>query len=208
MAVYARPPDPDRPLVCFDEGGKQLTRHALPPQPLTTHHPAREDYTYERNGAANFFLACAPHLGWRQVWITAQRTAIDFAHAMRRVIDEGFPTAERIVLVTDNLNIHRPAAFYAAFPPAEARRLVAKGEWHFTPTHGSWLNMAELEIAVLTRQCLTRRIPDRATLQTEAQAGSAHRNASGTPLRWTFVIDEARQTMGHVYPVLQPDKER
>ena len=167
LSVYAAPPDPARPLICFDEGGKQLQRQVRPPVPARPGQPAREDYTYERNGAANLFLACAPHLGWRQVWSTSQRTATDFAEAVRWLVDEAFPAAERIVLVTDNLNTHTPAAFYQAFAPTEARRVVAKLEWHYTPKHGSWLNMAELELAVLSRQCLARRIPDRETLDHE-----------------------------------------
>jgi hypothetical protein len=201
LAVYARPIDPKCPLVCFDEGGKALQRHVRTPIPAGPGRAAREDYTYARNGAANLFLACAPHLGWRQVWSTEQRTATDFADAIRWLVDAAFPDAERIVLVTDNLNTHTPAAFYKAFPPAEARRIVAKLEWHYTPKHGSWLNMAELELAVLTRQCLARRIPDQPTLDSEVRAWSEARNAAGTTLRWTFTLDEARVRMDHVYPV-------
>ena len=159
LAVYARPLDPDRPLVCFDEGGKALQRHVRAPIPAGPGRAAREDDTYARNRAANLFLACAPHLGWRQVWSTEQRTATDFAEAIRWLVDEALPQAETIVLVTDNLHTHTPAAFYKAFPPAEARRLVAKLEWHYTPKHGSWLNMAELELAVLSRQCLRGAFP-------------------------------------------------
>jgi DDE superfamily endonuclease len=201
LSVYAAPPDPARPLICFDEGGKQLQRQVRPPVPARPGQPAREDYTYERNGAANLFLACAPHLGWRQVWSTSQRTATDFAEAVRWLVDEAFPAAERIVLVTDNLNTHTPAAFYQAFAPTEARRVVAKLEWHYTPKHGSWLNMAELELAVLSRQCLARRIPDRETLDHEVRAWSSARNDAATTLRWTFTLDEARVRMEYVYPV-------
>jgi DDE superfamily endonuclease len=201
LSVYTAPPDPARPLVCFDEGGKQLQGHRRPPQPAAPGQPEREDYTYVRNGAANLFLACAPHLGWRQVWSTPQRTATDFAQAIRWLIDAAFPDAERIVLVTDNLNTHTPAAFYQSFAPAEARRLVAKLEWHYTPKHGSWLNMAELELAVLSRQCLARRIPDRAALEREVQAWSAQRNQAGVTLRWSFTIDDARARLENVYPV-------
>lgn len=201
LAVYARPIDPKRPLVCFDEGGKALQRQVRTPIPAGPGRAAREDYTYARNGAANLFLACAPHLGWRQVWSTEQRTATDFAEAIRWLVDEAFSEAETIVLVTDNLNTHTPAAFYKAFPPADARRLVAKLEWHYTPKHGSWLNMAELELAVLTRQCLDRRIPDQPTLDSEVRAWSDARNEAGTKLRWTFTMEEARVRMDHVYPV-------
>jgi hypothetical protein len=146
-------------------------------------------------------ICCAPHLGWRQVWSTSQRTATDFAEAVRWLVDEAFPAAERIVLVTDNLNTHTPAAFYQAFAPTEARRVVAKLEWHYTPKHGSWLNMAELELAVLSRQCLARRIPDRETLDHEVRAWSSARNDAATTLRWTFTLDEARVRMEYVYPV-------
>jgi len=205
LAVYARPIDPLRPLVCFDEGGKQLQRDVKDLIPIAPGRPARQDYTYGRNGAANMFMACAPYLGWRQVWSTEQRTATDFAHAIRRVVDEAFPAAERIVLVTDNLNTHTPAAFYHTFPPAEARRLVAKLEWHYTPKHGSWLNMAELEMAVLSRQCLKRRIPDRTVLETELAAWSKARNEAGTKLSWSYSMDDARINMAHVYPIPQQD---
>jgi hypothetical protein len=206
LAVYARPVDPARPLICFDEGGKQLQAHAHPPQPAAPGQDAREDDTYVRHGGANLFLACAPHLGWRAVQVTAQRTATDFAHAIRHLLEEAFPAAERIVLVTDNLNTHRPGAFYQAFPPAEARRLLDRIEWHYTPVHGSWLNMAELELSVLARQCLARRIPDRATLEAEVAAWQATRNAARTRLRWTFSLEEARDVLHHVYPIPQPDK--
>ena len=205
LAVYARPIDPARPLVCFDEAGKQLQDHARPPQPAAPGQAAKEDSTYHRHGAADVFLACAPHQGWRQAWSTEQRATPDFASAVRRVVDEWFPTAERIVLVTDNLNTHTPAAFYRAFPPAEARRLVAMLEWHYTPVHGSWLNMAELELAVLTSQCLDRRIPDRATLDRELQGWCDERNAAATTISWTYSLDDARINLAHVYPIPQPD---
>ena len=167
LEVYRRPPDPARPLVCFDETGKDLKAHKRPPQPAVPGRAAREDYEYTRHGSANLFLACAPHLGWRQVRVTAHRTAVDAAHALRDLVEPTFPTAARIVLVTDNLNVHTPAALYQTFSPAEARRILERLEWHYTPTHGSWLNMAEIELSVLTQQCLNRRIPDRATLAAE-----------------------------------------
>lgn len=150
-------------------------------------------------------MVSAPHLGWRQAWSTETRTAHDFAHAIRQVIDVWFPTAEKIVLVTDNLNTHTKAAFYNAFPPAEAYRIVSRLEWHYTPKHGSWLNMAELEMAVLARQCLNRRIPDRATLDQELTAWCTARNDAGIPLRWTYTIADARRTMAAVYPIPQQD---
>ncbi len=206
LDVYARPPDPARPLICFDEGGKELRADARPPVPPAPGQPRREDYEYRRQGAANLFLACAPHRGWWQVWSTPQRTAPDFARAIQRVLDEDLPEAERIVLVTDNLNTHPAAACSQTFAPAEARRLVARIEWHYTPKHGSWLNMADLELSVLARQCLARRIPDQATLDGELDAWVAARNTAGTTLRWTFALDDARQTLAHVYPIPVPDE--
>jgi hypothetical protein len=205
LAVYARPPDPARPLICFDEGGKQLQAHAIPPQPAVPGQDAREDYTYVRKGGANLFLACAPHLGWRGIQVTAQRTALDFAQAIRHLLEVDFPDADQLVLVTDNLNTHRPGAFYQTFAPDEARRLLDRIEWHYTPVHGSWLNMAELELSVLARQCLDRRLPDVITLATEAQAWCDRRNAAGITLRWSFSLEEARIALAHVYPNPQQD---
>jgi hypothetical protein len=205
LEVYARPVDAARPLVCFDEGGKALRAHLVPPQPRAPGRPAREDYTYERAGAANLFLACAPYLGWRQMAVTAQRTAVDFAQALRDLVDQAFPEAERTVLVTDNLNTHTPAALYQTFPAPEARRILARLEWHYTPTHGSWLNMAELELSALTRQCLRRRMPDRATLAQEVAAWVTARNQSGVRIAWRFGIDEARVQLAHCYPIPELD---
>lgn len=205
LTVYARPVDPACPLVCFDEGGKQLQDQARAPLPLRPGQPPREDYTYQRAGGANLFLACAPHHGWRHAWSTAQRTAADFVDAIRFLLEGPFRDARRIVLVTDNLNTHTPAAFYQTVPPATARSLLDRIEWHYTPKHGSWLNMAELELAVLARQCLARRIPDRASLEAELAAWTTARNAAGTRLRWSFALEEARTILRHVYPLLEPD---
>lgn len=201
LEVYSRPPDAARPLVCFDETGKDLKIHKRPPQSAVPGRPAREDTEYERNGSANLFLACAPHLGWREARATDRRTFVEAAHALRDLVDATFPEAERIVLVTDNLNVHTPAALYETFPAAEARRIAARIEWHYTPTHGSWLNMAELELSVLTRQCLDRRIPDRETLEREVAAWVERRNADRTPISWSFTIEVARIRLAHVYPV-------
>jgi hypothetical protein len=205
LAVYARPVDPARPVVCFDEAGKELTAHTRPPLPLAPGHPAREDAEYARGGKANLFLACAPHLGWRQIRVTERRTAIDFAHAVRELVDGAFPTAERIVLVLDNLNTHRPAALYQAFPPHEARRILERLEWHFTPVHGSWLNIAELEWSVLTRQCLDRRLPTQERLAAEVAAWVMERNQAQVRVAWRFTVHAARQTLAHVYPIPEPD---
>jgi hypothetical protein len=205
LAVYSRPPDPRRPLVCFDESGKALRRHTRPPQPAAPGTPAREDTTYEREGNANLFLACAPHAGWRGVQATERRTAVDFAHAIQALLDGPFREAEGIVLVIDNLNTHTPAAFYQAFPAPEARRLLARIEWHYTPVHGSWLNMAELELSALSRQCLRRRIPDRATLQHEVSAWAEERNRAGVRIDWRFGIEDARVKLAHCYPIPEQD---
>lgn len=201
LAVYARPPDAACPLVCFDEAGKELSVHVRPPLPAHPGQPAREDTEYARAGTANLFLACAPHLGWRQITVTQQRTGVDFAHAVRELVDGAFPTAERIVLVLDNLNTHRPASLYQAFPPQEARRILERIEWHFTPTHGSWLNIAELEWSVLTRQCLHRRIPTQEALAHEVAAWVATRNHARARVAWRFTVDDARKTLAHVYPI-------
>jgi DDE superfamily endonuclease len=200
LAVYARPIDPARPVVCFDEAGKDLKAHTRPPQSAVPGQLARQDSEYARAGSRNLFLTYAPWLGRRHLIVTARRTAVDFAHAIRDLVDGQFPQAARIVLVTDNLNTHRPAALYQAFPPAEAWRILERLEWHYTPTHGSWLNMAELELSVLARQCLARRIPDQATLETEVAAWVAARNAEAVTVSWHFTKEEARQRLHWLYP--------
>jgi hypothetical protein len=205
LAVYARPVDLARPLVCFDEAGKELVAQVTPPLPAQPGRPAREDSAYLRNGAANLFLACAPYAGWRQIQVTTQRTAVDFAHAVRDLVDRQFPDAEQIVLVTDNLNTHTPAAFYQAFAAPEARRILERLEWHYTPKHGSWLNMAELELSALARQCLARRIPDRPTLAQEVAAWVAARNAAPVRIAWRFGIDDARVKLAYCYPTPELD---
>ena len=200
LAVYARPADPSRPLVCFDEAGKDLKAHTRPSQRAAPGRDAREDSHYARHGSRNLFLRYAPHLGWRDIAITERRTAHEFAHAIRDLVDVDFPDAARIVLVTDQLNTHRPASLYQAFPPAEAWRLLEKLEWHYTPTHGSWLNMAELEWSVLSRQCLHRRIPDQATLEAEVAAWVQQRNAEAVTASWHFTKEAARQRLHWLYP--------
>lgn len=207
LDVYARPPDPARPLVCFDEAGKELQSHVRPPRPTRPGRPAREDSEYARHGSATCFLTCAPHLGWRTVAVAPQRRAIEWAQTMQALVDIHFPDAERIVLVLDNLNTHTPAALYRAFPPAEAKRIRDKLELHYTPVHGSWLNMAEIEISVLARQCLKRRIRDEATLAAEADAWARRRNAAAQPTRWTFTTAHARTKLRHLYPVPEPDND-
>ena len=200
LSVYARPVDAARPVVCFDEAGKDLKAHTRPPQSAGPGRTAREDAEYVRAGSRNLFLLYAPALGWRQLTVPERRTAIDFAHALRELVDVHFPVAERIVLVLDQLNTHTPAALYQAFPPQEAWRILERLEWHFTPIHGSWLNMAELELSVLARQCLARRIPTQHTLETAVAAWVAARNAERRTASWHFTKAEARQRLHWLYP--------
>jgi hypothetical protein len=208
LDVYARPLDPARPLVCFDEGTKELHGEVRAPLPVIPDFPARYDTEYARHGTANLFLWCAPLLGIRGVTVTAQRTRRDFAHAIRDLVDVQFPTAERIVLVLDNLHTHDPASRSLAYPPAEAKRLWDKLEVHYTPKHGSWLNVAEIELSALGRQCLDRRIADQATLAAEVAAWVAERNAAAVTVDWHFTTDDARTKLKHLYPVLKPVKRR
>jgi hypothetical protein len=201
LDIYAEPPDPARPLVCFDEAGKELraeVRAAIPAQPGQVR---RQDPEYRRQGSANLFMVYAPWLGTREVLVTTQRTAVDFALAMRDLVDRQLPDAEQITVVLDNLNIHHPASLYTAFPAPEAHRLLQKLRFCFTPRHGSWLNMAELELAVLSRQCLDRRIPDRSTLAAEVAAWVQARNVERLPAHWTFRVDDARTRLTYLYPV-------
>jgi hypothetical protein len=200
LAVYARPVDPTRPLVCFDEAGKDLQAPMRPSQPALPGRVGREDSEYTRHGSRNLFLVLAPWLGQRHITVTARRTARAFAYAIRDLVDVHFPAAERIVLVLDNLNTHRPAALYQVFPPAEARRLVEKLEWHYTPTHGSWLNMADLEGSVLSRQCLRRRIGDQATLERELAAWVTARNAERCTMSWHLTPQEAHTRLPWLDP--------
>jgi hypothetical protein len=202
LEVYMRPWDPRRPLVCMDEASKQLVQETRPRQPAQPGQPARYDAEYERAGVRNLFLATAPLEGWRDVAVTEHRTRSDWAAFMRTVADTVFPTAERIVVVQDDLNTHGPASFYEAYPPAEARRLTDRFEFHYTPKHGSWLNMAEIELSVLARQCLDRRLPDAATLQAEVAAWVARRNGAGATIDWQFTTADGRIKLKHLYPAV------
>ena len=202
LAVYTRPRDPARPLVCLDETSKQLIAETRVPIPMKPGRAARADYEYERNGTANLFMLFAPLEGWRHVKVTDRRTAVDFAHVLKDLSDIHFASAERIVLVQDNLNTHAAASLYEAFPPEEARRLVERFEWHYTPKHGSWLNMAESELAVLSGQCLSRRIPDRASLEAEVTAWLKRRNANHAKADWRFTAADARIKLRSLYPSL------
>lgn len=200
LAVYTRPRDPARPLVCLDETSKQLTAETRRPQPMKPGQAARFDYEYERNGTANLFMLFAPLEGWRHVKVTDRRTALDYAHVLKDLADVHFPGAEFIVLVQDNLNTHAKSSLYEAFPAAEARRLVRRFEWHYTPKHGSWLDMAESELAILATQCLDRRIPDKPTLEDEIAAWVTKRNIDNTKANWQFTTDNARVKLRHLYP--------
>ena len=202
LDVYTRPHDPARPLVCLDETSKQLVAETRAPEPMQPGQPARHDYEYKRNGTANIFMLFAPLEGWRHVAVTERRTAIDYAKILRDLSDIHFPKAETIVLVQDNLNTHTPASLYEAFEPAEARRIIERFEWRYTPKHGSWLNLAESELAVLSSQCLDRRIPDPATLRTEVNAWRTRRNTHNAKANWHFTTADARVKLKSLYPTL------
>jgi hypothetical protein len=200
LAVYKRPRDGDCPLVCLDEASKQLLAGTRAQIPIKPGQPARYDYEYERNGTANLFMMFAPLEGWRRVKVTDRRTAVDYAQALEDLSDRHFPNAKKIVLVQDNLNTHKPASLYEAFPAYKARRLVERFEWHYTPKHGSWLDMAESELAVLASQCLDRRIPDKQILIHQVAAWEADRNAHHAQADWQFTTDDARIKLKHLYP--------
>lgn len=204
LDVYQRPYDPKRPQVCLDEASKQLLGEVREPLPMEPGEPKREDYEYERHGTANLFMIAEPLQGKRQVKVTDRRTAIDFAHVIKEVVDVHYPEAEIIVLVLDNLNTHGPASLYEAFEPAEAKRLADKLEIHHTPKHGSWLNMAEIELSVLARQCLAQRIPDKETLTAEAAAWQRRRNQHSVRIDWRFTTADARIKLKRLYPSILP----
>jgi DDE superfamily endonuclease len=203
LAVYTRPYDPRRPQVCLDETSRQLLAEVTPPRPVAPGQPAREDYEYQRHGVCNVFLVCEPLRGWRHVTVSARRTRIDWAHCVKDLLDVCYPDAEQVVLVQDNLNTHTPASLDAAFEPAEAKRLADRLELHSTPKHGSWLNMAEIELSVLSEQCLDRRLADRATLEREVAAWQAARNRAGRGVNWRFTTEDARIKLQHLYPTTQ-----
>ena len=203
LEVYTRPYDPQRPQVCLDETSKQLVADSREPLPAAPGQPERIDYEYERKGTANLFMLFEPLAGQRQVKVTERRTAVDFAQVIRELIDEHYPQAEKIVLVMDNLNTHKPASLYEAFVPDEARRLLERLEMHYTPKHGSWLNMAETELSVLATQCLDRRIPDPAILAQEVATWQHHRNSATCRVDWRFTTQDARIKLKRLYPSIQ-----
>ena len=202
LDVYHRPYDEKRPLVCLDEASKQLIGEVIEPIPAAPGQPERFDYESTRNGTAHLFMISEPLLGWRAVRVTERRTAVDFAEVIRWLVEEVHEEAEKVVLAMDNLNTHRLASLYEAFPPEQARRIAEKLEVHHTPKHGSWLNMAEIELSVLARQCLARRIATREELEREVAAWEAERNERDDKIRWRFTTADARIKLRRLYPVL------
>ena len=203
LDVYQRPYDPKRPMVCMDETSKQLLGETRPPVPLAPGRAARQDYEYVRDGVANLFLFFEPLASRRQVRVTERRTKVDWARSVRELVDEHYPDAEQVVLVMDNLNTHTPASLYEAFPPAEAKRIAQRLEIHYTPKHGSWLNMAEIEFSVMERQCLNRRLDTIEVLSTEATAWAVERNRQSRSVDWRFTTDDARIKLKQLYPSIQ-----
>lgn len=203
LEVYHRPYDERRPLACLDETNKQLVGEAATPIPAGPGRPERYDYEYVRNGSANLFMISEPLLGWRAVKVTERRTAADFAEVVRWLVEEIHEEAEKVVLVMDDLNTHRVASLYEAFPPERARRIAERLEIHHTPVHGSWLNMAEIELAVLAAQCLDRRIESREELERAVEAWEDERNERQVEVKWRFTTAEARIKLRRLYPAVQ-----
>lgn len=201
LDLYSEPYDPARPVVGFDERPLQLVAETRTPLPAAPGRKQRFDYEYERRGTGNVFTTVEPLAGWRHVAVTERRTAVDFAEQMRWLVDEAYPEAAVVRVVLDNLNTHTTASLYAAFPPAEARRIAKRLELHHTPKHGSWLNVAECELAVLATQCLDRRLPDLATVAREVAAWERRRNIDRPTVKWHFTTAQARRKLKHLYPV-------
>lgn len=200
LDLYAEPYDEQRPVINFDEKSKQLLEEKRTTIAATSGRVARFDYEYRRNGVCNLFAFCEGGRGWRHFNVTEQHTKQDFAAQMKWLVDEQYPQVERLRVVLDNLSTHRPASLYERFPPEEARRILRKLEFHYTPKHGSWLNLVEIELSVLERQCLSRRIPDAATLQREVAAYEARRNQEQATITWNFSVDDARRKLKRLYP--------
>ncbi len=200
LEIYHRPEDRANPVVCVDETSKQHIKETRQSLPMAFGMPSRYDYEYARNGVSNLFMIFAPLQGFRHVEVTERRTSIDFAHICRDLVDVHFRDAEKIMLVCDNLNTHKPASLYKAFDPDEARRIAEKLAFHYTPKHGSWLNMAEIKFSVLSRQCLSRRIPDQQTLKREVQAWQNRRNNQRATVKWQFTTEDARIKLKRLYP--------
>jgi hypothetical protein len=202
LDLYQAPHTAEEPLVCMDEASKQLLRHERPPQPPAPGRPQREDYHYDRRGVQALFMFFDPIKGWRRVSCRDHRTRVDWAEEVRRLLDEDYPQARRLKLVCDNLNTHSIASLYEAFPAAEAHRLARRLEIHYTPRSGSWLNVAEIELSVLARQCLAHRIGSRAELSSQTDAWMRERNRSPSPVQWRFNVHDARHKLRHLYPQL------
>jgi DDE superfamily endonuclease len=200
LDLYEEPDDPKRPRVCFDERPCQLLGESREPLPMVPEHALRVDYEYTRQGTCNLFIMAEPCQGWRHLTATARRTKQEFAQCMAELVDIHFPEAEKIRVVVDNLSTHTPAALYEVFPPAEARRILRKLEFHLTPVHGSWLNMAEIELAVLARQCLNRRMADVHLMAREVAAWEARRNRHQATIDWRFTTKDARIKLKSLYP--------
>ena len=203
LEVYRRPYDPLRPVVCMDETSKQLIAETRPPQEAEPGRERRVDYEYERKGVADLFLFLEPLRGWRRVWITPQRRRVEWAWCVKQLLEENYPGAERLVLVCDNLNTHTGGALYEAFPAKLAKSLCDRLEFHPTPKHGSWLNVAETELSVLTGQCLNRRMDNAELVASEAGAWEAYRNRREAKVRWRFTIEDARIKLEKLYPVIE-----
>lgn len=203
LDVYQRTDDPTRPLICLDETSRQLLADARPSLPTVPGCPARHDPEYVRGGVVNCFLVTAPLRGWRHVRVSTQRTRVDWAHCVRDLVDVHFPDAPTIVLVMDHLNTHSPASLYTAYPPAEAKRIADRLEIHYTPKHGSWLNMAKIELSVLQRQCLRQRFADRAAMEHAVSGWVADRNATTRPIAWQFTTADARTKLRRLYPAFE-----
>ncbi|WP_139276586.1 IS630 family transposase [Spirulina major] len=200
LTVYQTDYTPNMPVICIDEASKQLVKETRLPIPAQPGQPERVDYEYERNGTANLFMVCEPMIGWRRVTVTERRTAVDYAHLLKTLVDIDYAQAQKIIVIQDNLNTHSPASLYKAFEPAEAQRILSRLEFCHTPKHGSWLNMAEIELSVLSRQCLSRRIPDQETLKREVDAWQDERNHQETWIDWRFTTADARLKLQHLYP--------
>lgn len=203
LDVYKRPYDQKNPWICFDESCKQLVTEIRDPIPTEPGQLERYDYQYQRNGVANLFMFFEPLTGWRHVEVTDQRTAVDYAHQMKYLVDERYPQADKIGVIQDQLNTHAKASLYKAFEPEEAKRILDKLEFHYTPKHGSWLNMAEIEFSVLNRQCLNRRLPDQDTLKLEIATWSQQRNQKSHSVNWQFTTADARIKLKRLYPSIQ-----
>ena len=202
LSVYQRPYDAKRPQVCLDEIHKALRTTPRGQIPIAPGQPKREDYEYTRHGKCAAFLAVEPLRGYRRVWVHPRRTYLDFAEVLQELVDNMYPEAEQIVLVVDNLNIHHPAALYERFPPAEARRIAKKIEWHYTPEHASWLNIAECELSALRRQCLKARFPDIDAVSAAAKSWQDRRNQDHVNIDWRFTTEDARIKLKRLYPVV------